>query len=518
MRLRTVVPLAGLVGLVGLLVGIASGCSDADDPIGAPTSAAVVEAGDRPGSDEPEHAASPADHVAGATGLGDPYGPDLGNGGYDVDHYDLDLSWEPTLLRLDGTAVVTAEATEGLRAFNLDLDGLEVTSVQVDGEAAEWSRSGRELTVVPATSIDEGDDFDVEVVYGGTPGQAQHPGAPGPLGWLTTAAGESYVLSEPNGAATWFPANDHPSDKATVSVTASVPEGWTAVSNGLLVDQQTDAGRSTFSWESSDPMTPYLVTLATGDFEVEEYVTDGGLPIRNYFPRGMMAEGSYDHGRIAEMVDFFEARFGPYPFEAYGVVVVPEILELALETQTISTFGIDSIPGDRSAEWVAAHELAHQWFGNSVSLSRWEDIWLNEGLTTYAHLLWQEHSDPNFSVDAELARIVAEGPLAPPADPGPAELFGTPVYFRGAMVMHALRAELGDEVFFEVLRTWTDRYRHGNATTAEFISLTKEVVAEATVSGESGAGGGAGSDSDADLDAFFDAWLYAPTAPPLPTN
>lgn len=493
--------------LVGLLLVLGAACSGDDgadsDATSSPAGKAGAEADvgdeDLGGGAQTDDLAARAEYLDGAVGLGDPYGPDLGNGGYDVDHYDLDLRWDPAQLRLQASAVVTAAATEGLRSFNLDLDGLEVSFVEVDGEPAEWSRDGRELTVIPTDPIDEGDDFDVEVTYGGTPGQALHLGAPGPLGWLTTAAGESYVLAEPNGAATWFPANDHPSDKATVSVAATVPEGWTAISNGLLVDQQTEGGWSTFAWESGDPMAPYLVTLATGDFEVEEYTTTSGLPIRNYFPRGMTAAGSYDHGRIPEMLDFFEERFGPYPFEAYGVVVVPAILELALETQTISTFGIDSIPGDRSSEWVAAHELAHQWFGNSVSLTQWEDIWLNEGLTSYAHYLWQEHVDPGFDVDSELGFIAADQPLGPPVDPGPAELFGPQVYFRGAMAMHALRAELGNDRFFDVLRTWTDRYRYDNATTADFIDLAEEV-------------------SGRELQLFFDAWLYSPTAPPLPTN
>jgi aminopeptidase N len=436
-------------------------------------------------------AAAPAGR-AGAGGVGDPYFPDAGNGGYDVDHYVLDLTWDPTTQRIDGVTTISAVATEALASFSLDLIGLEVTAVEVDGIPARWERRhDHELVVTPVRTLQEGARFTAGVRYRGTPAAiaGSAPLEPG----FTSDGREAYVASEPNGAATFFPCNDHPTDKASYEIRVTVPEALDVAANGLLRATTAGATGGTETWvfDAPDPMATYLVQVVVANLRFEELRGPGGLPIRNAYDADLGREVGAAFARQGEMIDFFADLFGPYPFATYGAVVVDDDLGFALETQTLSLFG-----SELTAEPVVAHELAHQWFGDDVSLGSWRDIWLNEGFATYAQWLWTEHRGGG-SID-EIARASADTPGldVPPADPGADQLFGATVYVRGALTLHVLRHELGDDTFFEVLRTWVERYGGASATSADFESLAGEV-------------------SGRDLSDLFDAWLRAPELPSL---
>jgi aminopeptidase N len=427
--------------------------------------------------------------TAGAPGAGDPYYPDAGNGGYDVSHYDLALTWDPDAVRMDGEATVTATAGQNLSSFVLDLAGMEVASVTVDGQPATFDLEGtRDLRITPAEPLAAGDAFTTVVTYGGPPSTVAGDEFFDP-GWFG-GDGEVYALFEPTGAATLFPSNDHPSDKATYTFRITAPEGLEAAANGLLAETVPGEGVRTWVFDAPDPMASYLVQVMIGDLEVVESTGPGGLPIRHVYDADVAGEFDEVMDRTGEMIEAYNGWFGPFPFVAYGAAVVDEPLGMALETQTLSLFGADAA----GSEAIVAHELAHQWFGDAVSPALWTDIWLNEGFATYAEWLWSTGDDAD-QLDAMAARTAREGGLdLPPADPGPARLFDLSVYSRGALTLHVLRRTVGDEAFFTILRTWVERYGGGSASTADFEALAEEV-------------------SGADLTPMFDAWLRAQGIP-----
>ncbi len=440
-----------------------------------------------------------------AMGLGDPYFPDLGNPGYDVEHYLVELTVDPAANTLAGRVSITAAATADLDIFRLDLLGLTVDHTVVDGTDAPSTREGPKLVIDPAGLIPAGETFTVAVGYHGTPRNLNTLGFP--LGWVE-ADGLTYVVAEPDGARTWLPCNDHPADKAAFTFRITAPEGSTVAANGSLVEVLPGEGENTFVWDMPRPMATYLATVVVGNLARVEWGTAAGVLVRDYLPADLADDPPSPLHRVAEMVEFFVDLFGPYPFAEYGHAVVPG-LPGALESQTLCVFGrealltvFDSMPGGPGSEAVVAHELAHQWFGNSVTPATWQDIWLNEGFATFAQWLWVEHDRGAAAYRREVAGShawLAAGPHPLPGDPGAAgeDMFHHSVYLRGGLTLHALRAEVGDEITRQILRAWAARFAYGNATTADFIALAEEL-------------------SGRDLDSLFRSWLFEPALPPLP--
>lgn len=459
----------------------------------------------------------PARYGHGAAGSGDPYFPYAGNGGYDVLHYDLDLRYappsDPAVLagKLAGEATITLRATQDLNSLNFDLRGLNVTAVDVDGKdvnrgsgPSEWTQvqddANRiwELTVGLRTKLKAGQEATITVDYGGATGRPED--TTGALyGWVTTADG-AMVVNEPDGAPTWFPVNDDPEDKATYSFHITVPEGKTAVANGLPDGQpKTNAGWTTWTWEAADPMASYLATASVGDYTLTYAKGPHGLPIINAVDDGVTgADLAKTNAALAlqpRMITFLSGVFGRYPFEAFGAIVDDDSVDYALETQTRPVYS------GAADEATVVHELGHQWFGNDVSPADWKDIWLNEGWATYIEWLWAEHTG-QATVAQQFTDTVAEldsknlwGMNI--ADPGRDNLFAAEVYNRGAAALHALRAKVGDKAFFAGAREWLDRYSNSSATTEDF-----EQVMEAA--------------SGLELDAFFNDWLREGNRPAMP--
>jgi len=420
----------------------------------------------------------------GAAGVGDPYLPKAGNGGIDVRHYGLDLDYADKRLR--ATATIRLTATQSLSRFDLDLQGLTVHRVEVAGAPARFALGGGELVITPAKPIARGATVTVEVRYSGTPA-ALDEGQLGRIGWIPTGDG-AFVASEPDGSRTWFPSNDHPSDKATYDVTVTVPKGLTALSNGVLRDRRPLGGRTLFSWRESHPMATYLATATIGRFELRRGTTPGGIPELAATDPRLSGElnGLYDD--TATITDAWAREFGPYPYGATGGVAdVVTGADYALENQTKPLYGM------RPDTSVVAHELAHQWFGDLVTPRTWKDIWLNEGFATYAEWLWDARSGgASLRETFDGAYATPEGDelwTVPPGDPGLQQLFGVSVYNRGGMTLVALRDKIGAAAFGRLLRTWVRQHRYGNVTTGDFMRLANRV-------------------SGRDLGPFFQQWLY----------
>jgi aminopeptidase N len=434
-------------------------------------------------------------YVHGSPGLGDPFFPNAGNGGYDVWHYSLAIAYDPATQQLAGTAEIAARATQNLDRFNLDLrEFLDVSRVAVGDDrrlrAASFARDGQELVITPQPKLKDGERFRVVVEYSGTPKPIVDPD--GSIeGFIPTDDG-AYVVCEPQGAPGWYPANDNPQDKARFDISVTVPAGLAALSNGTLVSSQTRAAKTTWIWHHENPMAPYLATATLGPFDLAQSTLPDGTP--SYVAVDPRFTNRAVLQNIPAMHAFLESIYGDYPFDATGAIVdsAPHV-GYALETQTKANYS--RMP----SQGTLVHELGHEWFGNSVTLSQWPDIWLHEGFAAWTEWIWDEHRGVATAHESFLDAysIPADNPFwsLPPADLGsPVFLFSNPPYLRGAMTLQALREKIGDLSFFGLMRSWATRNRYGNVTTAEFIAAAEQ-------------------QSSQDLEAFFDVWLFQPGKP-----
>jgi aminopeptidase N len=437
-------------------------------------------------------------YVEGAAGSGDPFFPLAGNGGYDARHYKLALTYESAPAnQLSGRAVVLARATKNLRSFNLDLrDFLTVSRVEVNDRRADFDQhSGQELTVVPRDKLKKGRKFAVEVTYSGQPQEVIDPDGSSE-GWIPTDDG-AFVVNEPQGSPGWYPVNDSPRDKATFEIAVTLPEGKVAISNGELISSRTKNGMTTWRWREEDPMSPYLATATNGNFLTEFYRANGLEMYDAVDPQTRILRTAPPDPDLAferldpqpEIISFFSDLYGRYPFTSGGGIIdwAPDV-GYALESQTRANY--HRIPGPSTV----VHEIAHQWFGNAVTLEEWPDIWLNEGFATFSEWIYDEHHGGATAQETfeDVYATPAGSSLwtpAPAALQTPDQLFHAPVYDRGAMTLQALRVKVGDRTFFRILRKWYSQNRYGNVSTSDFIRLSER-------------------ESRRNLDAFFDAWLF----------
>ncbi len=481
MRWRTLL----VVFLVLCLPGLAGAAvASEDDAVPAPRGAAATKA------------ASGASSAVRSSERGpDSYWPKDGNGGTDARHYDIRVRYDFAKGLLTGRTTVTMRATTSLRSFSLDLL-LPVTSVKVDGKRARFRQPNRhELRVVPRRALRAGAVFEVEVRYAGRPARY---GYAGERNWLADAH-EVVTMNQPHMAPWWFPSNDHPSDKATFDVRVSVPKGKKVVSNGVRAGRKVTGRQATTRWRMTDPMATYLAFFAAGDFAIEKGRTKGGIPFYNAVSQrlspGQQRTATTMLRRTAQMTDWLEGQLGDYPFASTGGLVTSLGVGFALENQTRPTYGSWIYPS------VIVHEIAHQWFGDSVSVDRWRDIWLNEGFATYMEVAYDAaHGGPSVGSwldDAWQATCRAQSSdfwRLDLSNPGAGRIFDSAVYDRGAMVVAALGQRIGAPVLRTLLRRWVATHHDGNASVAEFEALAE------TVSGQ-------------DLDGFFDAWLRSGKAP-----
>ncbi len=451
----------------------------------------------------PAGAAPPAGHErssVGSAGIGDPYFQQYGNGGYRVAHYDVRVAFDPESERLTGDTTVIGRATQRLTRFNLDLV-LRPLAVRVNGTPARLRHTGRELVVTPRTALHTGQRMRVRVRYAGVPKNASD-GAVKP--WVTTPDG-ALAVGEPEIAAWWFPSNDHPADKATFDIDLTVPRGLQAISNGRLVGVDRADGQATWRWTSGAPMATYLAFAAFGRYDVVQGSTESGRPFLNAFADSLSPRvdraARVSIRRTGEVTDFLARTWGRYPFQQTGAVVPSRNFGFALENQTRPVYSPAFFSAGRNTS-IVVHEMAHQWFGNAVTIRRWKNIWLNEGFATYSEWLWAQ--DQGFeTTDEQFDRFYDNfGPKDPFWDipignPGPRRLFAGAVYDRGAMTVHALGEKVGQQTLRRIGRHWVHRDLDGVGSTAEFIALAERL-------------------SGRRLGGFFRDWLFSGQKPPPP--
>lgn len=427
---------------------------------------------------------------------GDPYVPQSGNGGYRTLSNSLAMTYKVARNRLDGVATLRLQTTQRLARFSLDLVGLFVTRVRVDGRKAEFRQTQGKLRVTSPQPLEPGVVAEVQIEYGGAPKPRRSRW--GSIGWEELEDGV-LVASQPSGAPTWFPCNDHPSDKASYRIRFETDAAYTVVCNGELIEHRVVGGQGVWVYEQREPTASYLLSVQIGRY-ARRAVPFDGVECTIFFPRAVERAVRADFRPLPRMLEVFAAAFGAYPFEGYAVVVTSDELEIPLEAQGLAVFGSNHVDGRGGEERLIAHELAHQWFGNSVGVARWQDIWLNEGFCCYAEWLWSDAAGKGSADELARKHHALMAPL--PADllvgdPGPTHMFDDRLYKRGALTLHALRLDLGDEAFFEVLRAWTTAHRHGTATTADFIDLVASMTGRP-------------------VGALFEAWLFRPELPELP--
>ncbi|KIU04021.1 M1 family metallopeptidase [Frigoribacterium sp. MEB024] len=412
--------------------------------------------------------------MTGSAATTDGYTPESGNDGYGVRSYDLEIGYRVATNRLDGVATITVVPTEARSTLAFDLLRLRAAKVRVDGHKARHAQSATKLTVTLPDVTVPGEPVEVVVEYSGPP--APRRTRWGTLGWEELTDG-ALVASQPNGAPTWFPCNDDPADKATYRVQVTTEQPYAVVAHGELTDRHTRSGRTTWVYEQPEPTASYLATVQIGRYELVPVVLAGVPGVFAGVP-AMRSRIGRDFGEVADMMACFVERFGPYPFASYSVVVTDDDLEIPLEAQGLAIFGTNHADGAGGSRRLIAHELAHQWFGNSVGLTTWRDIWLNEGFACYAEWIWSEASGGP-SAASLAARAHARLLEAPQdivvGDPGPDLMFDDRVYKRGALAVQALRSAVGDDAFFDVMRAWTAEYRHHVATSADFVALATRV-------------------------------------------
>lgn len=487
------------VVLASTLLGSCSGDDEepssrpSPDPVvsSTPSASATLAEDDEPAPETED----PALDIALSTPVEDSVYPDVGDPSVDALRYDLDLAWTPDTKTLEGLTTIVLRSTRDGDHLQLDLArSLEVDSVTLDGQDVEFEHAGKNLVVRSAVQKDE--RYVLAVHYAGTPRPTAAPTTRSDFstsGWTIGPDGETWTMQEPYGAFTWYPVNDQPSDKALYDFTITVPSPWVGVANGELTDRIEADGLTTTTWHTTEPMSSYLVTVATGEYTETTNTSASGMEISYWVPTDSpeLAERLYP---AAGALDWLEERLGPFPFDSIGFLLVDN--RSGMETQTMITLGITEYT---TSTPVLLHELAHQWYGDEVSPDDWRDMWMNEGMVMYLQGMW-EAEQGGITTEAlmdEWAEFEADmrRESGPPGNYDPAEFGEGNVYYGPALMWHELRKRLGDDVFFSMMREWPEARSNQNSNREDYLAWVEEKTGE-------------------ELTAFFDAWLLGETTPP----
>jgi aminopeptidase N len=410
----------------------------------------------------------------------------------DILHYDLFFDLFPEKKEFVASAVIQGVVkVKGLKSIDLNFyDNFEISNVKLNGKRIEFINEDKLLSVISDVSIHQ-DTFELRIDYSGTP---QKAGFEGFVFGRINGTSVVYTISEPIYASSWFPCNDFPSDKALLDIRIKNDSSQVSVSNGILVSIDDDKTRRTYHWKTVYPISTYLVALYSSTYKhfSDNYISldkRDTMSIDYYVLPESLDDAKVDFEQHPDIIKFFAETFGEYPFikEKYGVA---EFLWQmgAMENQTITGVASNIIGGRNFFLDIYIHELAHHWWGDAVGPKSWNDIWLNEGFSTYCEALYFEHQSGKSALQSTMLEInqgIRYGTLA---DPG-AFLFSATVYNKGAWVLHMLRWEVGDAMFFDILREYYKEHKYSNASTQDF-----KVICE-SVSGK-------------DLTKFFDQWIF----------
>lgn len=418
---------------------------------------------------------------------------------FDVIHYEFDWTIDFESHGIQGEATLELESSiHGLSSITLNLmNTMTVAEVRQNGNSLSYSHQDNLLTIDFARNYKKGDHFTVEISYSGHPTSGLYYSFHG-------SAPIVYSLTEPSRARHWFPCYDHPSDKATADLDITVPSGMTAASNGTLEEVVTNSDSTlTYRWEVSYPIATYLISVAITNYVTFSHTYTSGheeMDVIYYVYPELLELAKADFANTVPQIEFYSQVFGEYPFlrEKYGMALIPG--RIAMEHQTCTSYPAQVIDGNQGYDWLIAHELAHQWWGDLVTLEDWPEIWLNEGFATYSDALWWEHLYGMAGLRARMQDFKYylferySGPHHALYDPPPDSLFSTVVYEKGAWVLHMLRFVVGEDNFWNILRTYAQRYAYDTVTTDDFKSVCEEFY-------------------ENDLDWFFDQWIYEPGYP-----
>ncbi|MCY0959771.1 M1 family metallopeptidase [Streptomyces sp. H27-H5] len=440
-------------------------------------------------------------------GIGDRLFPELGNPGYDVLSYDLSFTYKDNRTPLDAVTVITARTLHALDRINLDFTHGQVASAEVNGEPARFESAGEDLVLTPARPVTRGS------VLGITVRHTSDPRGRGDGGWVPTEDGLA-MANQADAAHRVFPCNDHPADKAYFTFRITAPAGLTAVANGLpgALPTRRAGGPTTWTYRTLHPMATELAQVSVGTSEVVHHTGPHGLPLRDVVPAADRVRLEPSLKKTDGHVRWMEERVGRYPFENYGVLIARATTGFELETQTLSLFEHGLFSGNAGyPEWyveaVMVHELAHQWFGDSVSPRTWSDLWLNEGHATWYEALYADGLG-KYSLERRMREAyqrsdqwrAAGGPPAAPKAAAPGEkigLFRPVVYDGAALILYALRQEVGAATFDRIERRWVAEHADSTAGTDDFVHLASQ-------------------EAGRDLTAFLKPWLYGTTTPAMP--
>ncbi len=420
---------------------------------------------------------------------------------YNVTHYNLSIGLDLAKKSFYGNVEITADFLQPTNEFTLHASNVTLTidSILFSENKLVFQHNSDLLTIQLASILHPSSSIKLKIFYHGI---SDFTGNYDGGGIYFASPDRAATISEPSFARNWWPCKDVPSDKATATISITVPDSLTAVSNGLLKNIERHDGKATFHWSTEYPMSTYLLSFAVARYNEssEEYTGSGGKTMKIYyyvFPEDT-GKAKIDFQNIAKIMEYFRQTFGEYPFvnEKLGFAEIEG--DMTMENQTICSIQKNFFTGDRQYELTFAHEIAHHWFGNMLTPQDWHHTWLNEGFATYAEALYLEHRRGPEVYQQYINSMMAmdngtyAGSVIGKSDTAFWDSFSPAQSYKGAIVLHMLRRMLGDSTFFSCLSNYvtSPNLRYRNVTTEDFIDVCEKI-------------------SGQNLRWFFNQWVYA---------